>query len=118
MTLPKLLLKGRFSEDSFLRGSSVVITQLEGGLPRIRKDLVEVSDIFGVLFVCNSTDAQYFSAFYETTLVAGSLPFLVDLYGKNNILEEYKVHIMGGYHARNLGGTIRGIEVQLQGIPT
>lgn len=59
-------------------GDAVVETQLDGGLPKKRRDILNPANRVTCAWVLNATDFDYFMAFYFTTTKNGSLPFTVN----------------------------------------
>lgn len=77
--MTRLALRTQGSAYTASKGAAVVETQLDGGAPRSRRDVLNPAWRVTATWQLNRTDYNYFWAFHETTLVEGSLPFTVDL---------------------------------------
>lgn len=60
-------------------GPEVVEVQLDGGLAKKRRDILNAATRVSVGWMMSSTEFDYFMAFYKTTTKSGSLPFTIDL---------------------------------------
>lgn len=79
MTLRKLLLVPDSQGYGDTEGDEVVATQLDGGLPRYRRDKLNASKIVSVTWTMTPSEYQYWRAFYVTATGKGAFPFLCDL---------------------------------------
>lgn len=60
-------------------GSEVVATLLDGGRPRLRKDILNASQRVTCSWILNREQYNYAMAFFEGVTVGGALPFTIDL---------------------------------------
>lgn len=75
-------------------GKEVVVNQLDGGAPRIRLDQLNTVGICTVRWTVGQNDYNYLQAFYRTTTLKGSKPFLMDLIFDNAAATEYTVQFV------------------------
>lgn len=60
-------------------GEEVVSTRLDGGRPRLRKDVLNASQRVTCSWILNVEQYNYAVAFFEGVTVGGALPFTIDL---------------------------------------
>jgi hypothetical protein len=60
-------------------GPEVVATILDGGRPRLRKDILNASQRVNCSWILNREQYNYVMAFFGGVTVAGALPFTIDL---------------------------------------
>jgi hypothetical protein len=72
------------------RGNAVIATELDGGRPRLRRDILNPSSRVTVSWVFNAEQYNYYQAFYHTTTIEGSLPFDIDLIIDRANKQEYE----------------------------
>lgn len=60
-------------------GLEVVATQLEGGAPKIRRDILGAVSRVNVTWIVDVDGYRYVKAFYKAITQSGALPFLIDL---------------------------------------
>lgn len=78
------------------RGNAVVATELDGGRPRMRKDVLNPSSRVTVQWVFTPDQYDYFQAFYHTTTEEGALPFEIDLVIDTANQAEYTANFVPG----------------------
>ena len=79
-TLPKMILHPRMVTHAVAPPSGIVETQVEGGLPVTRADVLHGASGVPVSWVTkNKQQYDYLMAFYNTKVKEGALPFLVYL---------------------------------------
>lgn len=67
---------------------TAITTELKGGRPRVRRDLLNADTIAEVQFTCSPEEYQYLRAFYNQ-LNLGADAFLIDLMLETSSLREY-----------------------------
>lgn len=77
--LPKLELLPESSSYSATPNNSVVSVQLEGGVSRSRLDLVNVATLVDCQWVLDRKEYFYLSVFFNSIVMKGVNPFLIDL---------------------------------------
>lgn len=77
-------------------GTEVLATELDGGKPRMRRDILNASSRVSVSWKFKAAEYNYFWAFFRTTLVRGSLPFELDLLMEGAGLQERTVQFVPG----------------------
>lgn len=92
MPLPKLPFPPQSDSYELVNGSDTVEVQVEGGRSRKRRDYNSKSFELSVSWILDQAEYQYFKSFYNTGILKGSLPFLIDLIIDNPFLEEYTAH--------------------------
>lgn len=70
-------------------GRENIVTQLDGGAPRVRKDQANAWDVLDIEFDINAGQFDYLRAFYRQNTANGSSLFSLDLIKDNSFLEEY-----------------------------
>jgi hypothetical protein len=96
-------------------GSGTLSTRLDGGRSRFRRDILNPAPMVNVGFNLGRDEYDYFEAFYNTTLVEGSLPFEIDLFIGSSTLTEYVARFIPG--TKKLNGYQNGrfvISAQLE----
>lgn len=88
MALPKLTIVP--VSDGFTVGdpNEVVSVELDGGLPRQRRDIVGGARPVSLRWQLSSPEYDSLMDFYEATLANGALPFLIDLPLRRSAFEE------------------------------
>ena len=74
----------------FTRGNPNIVTFLDGGQPRIRRDVIGQDHSADIQFALFDTEYDDFMDFYNDDLVEGSLPFLLDIPGPFRIPVQHK----------------------------
>lgn len=75
-------------------GSDFIAVELDGGMPRVRRDKLHSVRKASVEWQLNESQHLLFEAFYRTGLQNGSLPFTTDLILDSHLLEEYEVQFV------------------------
>jgi hypothetical protein len=90
MSLPKLVLPPSVSRYSVTFGNENVTVQLDGGLPRIRRDISGACHTVVCAWQLTVETYATMLTFYNTTILHGSLPFLIDLIIDTAVPTEYQ----------------------------
>lgn len=77
-------------------GKTTIAVQLDGGASRIRADQLGAASQVAVQWTLNQQNYAYMLAFYRTTLLYGSLSFLIDLILDGGSPTTYTVRIVPG----------------------
>ncbi|MDO8683968.1 MAG: hypothetical protein Q7N50_10860 [Armatimonadota bacterium] len=77
-------------------GEEVVSVKLDGGPSWYRRDILNANATIDVTWVCDHDRWQYLRAFYNTTTLRGSLPFLIDLFLDQPTLTEHTAYFEPG----------------------
>lgn len=97
MPLPKLYLTpaqdGYAAQDA---DDAVLRAKVSAGPSRTRLDMLGAPADVSVTFQMNPNEYQYWRAFFRSTIVEGSLPFLLDLLLDFPELTEHQVKIVPG----------------------
>lgn len=56
-----------------------LLVELEGGAPRVRRDIVGAWPTVSASWTCDRLKFNYFREFFRSATLSGSLPFLIDL---------------------------------------
>ena len=95
-------------------GNEFLRVELDGGMPRYRRDKIGTSSRVDVQWACNLLQYQYLEAFYRTVVKNGSDPFLVDLILDNPVTKTYEAHFVPGtYGLATVTGLRRVVSAQL-----
>jgi hypothetical protein len=89
MPLPKLSLPPSTGNYNVSFGNELVSVTLDGGLPRIRRDIAGACHTVTCSWLLDATAYNTLLTFYNTTVAKGSLPFLIDLIIDTASLVEY-----------------------------
>lgn len=74
--------------------NSLIGTDLSGGQGRLRKDFVNASKRISVRWTLDRNEFLYFESFYDTGIVGGSQPFLIDLVTTHPVPVEHKAQFV------------------------
>lgn len=75
-------------------GQEVVSTELDGGRPRLRKDILNASQRVTCSWTLTAEQYDYAMAFYEGVLNGGALPFTIDLIINNAAKATYTANFV------------------------
>lgn len=79
MTFPKLLLDLDASSYTSTFGNEILSVTVQNGPSRTRRDFVGAPTIVACQWVLMDIEYEYLMAFYRTSIVMGTLPFLLDM---------------------------------------
>jgi len=96
MPLPKLDLAPDQSAYSVEFSDDSLSVKLDGGRSRFRLDKIGGTSKASVKWTCGRSEYLTLMTFYNTTLVSGSLPFLMDLYLDQPYLTEHECSFVPG----------------------
>ena len=94
----------------------VLQVELDGGAPRIRRDIVGSWPIVNVSWIFDRENFNYFREFYRLTTVSGSLPFLIDLLIDNadELTEHVAQFVPGSIALSQVSGQSYGVSANLR----
>lgn len=120
MTIPILALDPLQGGYAVSPKAASVLTETEGGKPRIRQTVVGGTRRFSCQWLCQTLDAfKYFDKFYALTLSEGSLPFQVNLRCSDG--EELSAHqavfVPGTYSVDGARGKTMNVSAELDAFP-
>jgi len=75
-------------------GNAIIQTQLDGGRPRTRKDVLNPSSRVSVSWIFSGDQYDYFMAFYRTVTEEGALPFTIDLVIDSHAKQTYTANFV------------------------
>jgi hypothetical protein len=96
MALTKCTILPDLSGYSVLPGEEVVSTRLDGGAPRLRRDLLGAVSRVSVRWSATPNRYKYLMCFFRGTTISGSLPFLIDLMIDSPTVSEYQATFVPG----------------------
>lgn len=115
MPLPKLTLLPSQEGYSVEIGDAVLRARPGSGQSRQRLDMLGAPHIVSVSFALDRLRHAYWRAFFRTTIVEGSLPFLIDLIIDGGTLAEYEAKIVPGSVAMSgVRGLTHFVQAQLE----
>ena len=94
MPLEKLNMTPAQDAYSMADGDEVLYQQLEGGGPRLRKDIENSFNRVNVQWDTTQAGYKYLRAFFITATKKGALPFLIDLIIDEAILTEHEANFV------------------------
>ncbi len=94
MTLPKLLLDLDASSYTAAFGNEILSVQVQNGPMRVRRDFVGAVSMVAAQWVLTDLEYQYLMAFYRSTIVMGTLPFLLDMVIDYAVVAEHQCRFM------------------------
>lgn len=113
MTLPVFKLLPEKTSYSFKRTPQIIRSRGEGGFGRTRKtsSMVNPIAVVSCSFKLDSAQFNYWRAFFDTTIQAGSLPFQMKLIIADYSLQLYDVTMSDGvYTSSNIGGNVNSLD--------
>ena len=114
MTLSKLLVTPE--EDSYTMedGEEVQSTKLDGGAGRYRRDIIGATSRVRCRWKLSQEEYLYFRAFYRSTILNGSLPFLIDLLLDWPLLTEHTAYFDGEPKLSRISGHMHQVQADLE----
>jgi len=98
-------------------GDTFVMVQLEGGLSKVRRDVLGAARIVDVTWIFDRNTYRYFTAFYETVLAQGSLPFYMDLILDHPIPATYECRFYPNKKLSEQKGLAYTVQAKLEALP-
>lgn len=98
-------------------GTETVSIQLDGGLSRSRKDILNSSSLVNVSWLLSPSYYEYLRAFYKETTAGGTgaTPFLIDLILDEYVLTEHTAKFVpGSMTLAGMSGQSYKIQAQLE----
>ena len=92
--MEKFLILPERSSYAVTDGTTFLQTKLDGGASRFRRDKLDVARIVDISWMFDPNEYLYFTAFYNTVLADGSLPFTLDLILDHPYAEEHEAHFV------------------------
>ena len=106
------------SSYSATYGSGVISTDLDGGMPRLRRDQIDSPERFSVSWRLSADDFQEFMFFFRSTIDGGSIPFTMYLLLHDSFSILYEVILVpGSLKVDEARGLSRSVSAQLIGSP-
>lgn len=94
--MAKLLLTPERTRFEVNRSEETIAVELDGGLPKLRRDIINGAFKIPVRWRCNPSQYRYLNAFYETELDFGSRTFTIDLLINDAIEQTYTAQFEPG----------------------
>lgn len=98
-------------------GQTFIMVQLEGGLSKVRRDIIGAARVIDVTWIFNRSQYRYFTAFYETKLKQGSLPFQMDLILDHPIPATYQCKFFPNKKLSEQKGLSYTVTAKLEALP-
>lgn len=117
MPLPKLPFIPEKSSYIYNVNRDVVSVELDGGLPRKRRDIAGSASRVECTWFLLPHQYQYFMALYRFELKRGALPFLVDLLIEQPYLEEMKASFVADSLSMKQIGLSFEVSAELEVVP-
>lgn len=117
MPLPKLPFVPEKSSYSYKVNGDVVSVELDGGLPRKRRDIAGSASRIECTWFLLPHQYQYLMAFYRFNLKRGALPFLIDLLLEQPYLEEMKASFVADSLEMKQIGLSFEVSAELEAVP-
>jgi hypothetical protein len=114
MTLPKLLVTPEESNYTFEDGQEVVRVELEGGAGRYRRDVIGAASLVRCRWLLSQEQYFYLRAFYRSTVLNGSLPFLIDLLLDIPTLTEHTAYFKNEPRLNRVQGHMHQVQADLE----
>jgi hypothetical protein len=114
---PKLPFIPEKTTYSYKVDGDVVSVELDGGLPRKRRDIAGSASKVECTWFLSPVQYQYFMAFYRFTIKRGALPFLVDLLIEQPYLEEMKASFVANSLSMKQIGLSFEVSAELEVVP-
>lgn len=96
MALSKFILPPDNSAYSVTDGKEIVVTQLDGGAGRYRRDILGATSTVNASWILNEDSYKYLRSFYRALTLKGAKPFLIDLILDEPTLTEHKAYFIPG----------------------
>jgi len=119
MALEKLTYAPERAGYAIQHAPETVGVKLEGGLSRVRKDIIDGAELVNVQWRLNGTDYNAFWLFIKQNLNNGADRFSIDLFLKTNTLLEYTAQFVPGtLRLQQQRGDSYTLVAQLEVLPT
>lgn len=114
----KLVLTPLRSSYSVTDGAEVIRTDVAGGKPRYRRDIMGAASAVDVEWLVSRAEYDYLRAFYKSVVTEGSRWFFVDLILDEQTLTEHEaMFIPGSMALSNVAGGYCTVTAQLDVMP-
>lgn len=116
--MAKLLLQPERNGYSATQGEESLRVQLDGGLGRTRRDILDAAWQVQLTFICDEEEYNYLMAFYREAAGHGALEFTIDLYTKDATLRTCNAKFMpGGPRLASQSGLAYTVTADIEVIP-
>jgi hypothetical protein len=119
MSLPNLIITPFKDGYGMTPKTSSVMTELDGGAPRVRRTTIGATKRYPVTFVCSAGEYLYLDKFFYTITDEGSKPFTLQMESDGSGLEEHTAYFVpGSYRLSSKQGETYFVNAQLDAEPT
>ncbi len=92
----KLILIPDQESYSVIDGKEIIVTKLDGGKSRYRKDILNSSSLVNATWTLTPSGYEYIRSFYKIMLNDASHPFKIDLLLDSSVLTEHDAFFVPG----------------------